>query len=330
MATHIKEVAYVKLAVHVKVTVHIKVTSHVKEAHHVKESDSSPTNRSGGKDMRPVQAKPAARSIGRGTCEPWKLPNTDNKTSRTEEASEVAKTDKTNRTEEISEVAKTDKTNHTEETSEVAKTDNKAPCTDELSEEARAVIKDFAAHDNKKSGAVRLTRYTAMALNDTLKTGAVGKLPTEADGNSKPYKKAKLDYSSGSRSMRVIEDKEVGTTGEHHLVAKASSMSHDVEDCRVSRRGLGRLTCHTACRTRRQSVGRCRRSQMQRHQGSPSAHVCALPPTYRQVRVMPLRLTSMRTVRLRGHCAAYRICGTPPTASTHKTWSCNTPGPDLS
>ena len=86
----------------------------------------------------------------------------------------MAKTDnKTNRTEETSEVAKTDnKTSRTEETSEVAKTNNKTPRTDELLEGARAVIKDFAAHDDKKSGAVRLTRYTAKALDDTLSTGA--------------------------------------------------------------------------------------------------------------------------------------------------------------
>ena len=155
MATHIKEVAYVKLAVHVKVTVHIKVTSHVKEAHHVKESGSSTTNRSGAKGMQPVQAKPAERSIGAGTCEPCKLLR--------------VKTD--------------NKANHIEETLEVAKMDNKSPCTDELSKTksrsrkgAYAVTKDFAAHDNKKSVAVDLTRYTAKALNDTLKTGEVGKL----------------------------------------------------------------------------------------------------------------------------------------------------------
>ena len=117
---------------------------------------------------------------------------TDNKTNSTEEASEVANTDKTKRsTEETSEVAKTDKINRTKEASEVANTDNKTPRTDERSEGAHAVTKDFAAHDNRKSGAARLTRCTTKAHNDKLKTGAVGKLPTDADGNRKPYKKAK-------------------------------------------------------------------------------------------------------------------------------------------
>ena len=63
------------------------------------------------------------------------------------------------------------------------------------------------------------------------------------------------------------------------------------------------------------------------------AHVrthCA--PTYGQESVMPPRLTSSRTLRLRGHRPAYRICRTPPTASAYKAQSCkgagriNTPG----
>ena len=68
------------------------------------------------------------------------------------------------------------------------------------------MTKDFAAHDIKKSRAVRLTRYTAKALNDTLKTVEVGKLPTNADSNNMPYQKAKLNYGINNRSMRVIED----------------------------------------------------------------------------------------------------------------------------
>ena len=48
------------------------------------------------------------------------------------------------------------------------------------------MTKDFAAHNDKKSGAARLTRFTANALNNTLDTGAVGKLFTDADGNNKP------------------------------------------------------------------------------------------------------------------------------------------------
>ena len=57
---------------------------------------------------------------------------------------------------------------------------------------------------------------------------------------------------------------------------------------------------------------------------------CAL--TDGQVRVMPSRLTSSRTLRLRGHHAAYWTCSAPPTAPTHKAQSCkgagriNTPG----
>ena len=91
----------------------------------------------------------------------------------------------------------------TEEASEVAKAD-KTPCTNELSEGAYAANKDFAAHNMKESGAVHLTRNTATS---TPMTDAVGKLPTDTDGN----KKGKLDYGIDSRSMRVIEDKDEGT-----------------------------------------------------------------------------------------------------------------------
>ena len=189
------------------------------------------------------------------TEETVELAKTD-KTNRTEETSEVAKTDKTNRAEEVSKVATTDKTSHTEETSDVAKTDNKAPRTDELSEGAHAVTKDFAARDNNKSGAVGLTRHTTKALH-TLKTGAVGKLPTDTDGNNKPYKKAKLEYGIGSRSTRVIEDKDTAMTQEHRLVAKTLNMSHNLDDWSVSCRGPDRPTCRTTCRTKQQSVRRC-------------------------------------------------------------------------
>ena len=59
---------------------------------------------------------------------------------------------------------------------------------------------------------------------------------TDADGNNKPYKKAKLDYGSiSSRSMRVVEYKDIGTTKAHHLVTKTLSMGHDLDNCSVSR-----------------------------------------------------------------------------------------------
>ena len=100
------------------------------------------------------------------------------------------------------------------------------------------MAKDFAAHNDTKSGATRLARFTANAPNNTLDSGAAGELFTDADGNNKPYKKDKLDYDSGRRSTHVIEDKGVGTTKKHRLVAKAFGMRHDLDDCSVSRRGL--------------------------------------------------------------------------------------------
>ena len=72
----------------------------------------------------------------------------------------------------------------------------------------------------------------------------MGKLPTDTNSNSKPYKKAKLDYGGGSRSMHMTEDKDAVTTKEHCLVAKVLSMTGpDLNDCSVSHRGLDRLTC---------------------------------------------------------------------------------------
>ena len=65
----------------------------------------------------------------------------------------------------------------------------KSTRTDELLEEACAVTKDFAAHNNRKSGAVRLARSTANALNNMLDMGVVGKLFTDTNSNNKPYKK---------------------------------------------------------------------------------------------------------------------------------------------
>ena len=56
----------------------------------------------------------------------------------------------------------------------------------------------------------------------------MGKLFTDTDGNSKPYKKDMLNYSSISRSMHVIEGKGAGMTKEHCLVAKASGMGHNI------------------------------------------------------------------------------------------------------
>ena len=222
-----------------------------------------------------------------------------------------------------------DKTNRTEETSEVAKTDNKTPRTDELSEEARAVTKDFAAHDNKKSGALCLAGYTAKALDNTLQMGAVGKLPTDAESNNAPYKKAKLDYGIGSISMRVIEDKDVGTTKEHRLVAKTLSMGPELDNCSVSHRGLrvGRLTCRTTCRTRQQSTRRCRRNRRRRHQAGLSARARALRAHLRTGEGYASTAYLIAcTAQLRGHHAAYRICGTPPTAPAHKARSCKGQG----
>jgi hypothetical protein len=150
----------------------------------------------------------------------------------------------------------------TEEASEVVKAD-KTPCTDELSEGAYAANKDFAAHDLKESGAVHLTRNTA---TDTPMTDAVGKLPTDTDGN----KKDKLDYGIDSRSMRVIEDKDEGTAKVHCLVAK--NMSPDLDDCSVSHCRLDRLTCawHVGQDSRARDAADANRRQ--RHQASLSAH----------------------------------------------------------
>ena len=106
--------------------------------------------------------------------------------------------------------------------------------------------------------------------------GAVGKLPTDTNSNSKPYKKAKLDYGGGSRSMHMTEDKDAVTTKEHCLVAKVLSMTHNLGDCSVPHRGLGRLMCRMTCRTRQQSAGCCRRNRRQRHQARLSACARAL------------------------------------------------------
>ena len=73
-----------------------------------------------------------------------------------------------------------------------------------------------------------------MALNGMPVTDAVGKLPTDADGNNAPYKKDKLDCSIGSRSMYVIENNDVGTTKVYCLVAKSLNMSPDLNDCSIS------------------------------------------------------------------------------------------------
>ena len=61
----------------------------------------------------------------------------------------------------------------------------------------------------------------------------MGKRPNDADGNSAPYEKAKLDCSIDSRSMHVIEDKDVAPTKEHRSVAKMLSMSPNLGDCSV-------------------------------------------------------------------------------------------------
>ena len=104
----------------------------------------------------------------------------------------------------------------------------------------------------------------------------MGKLLTDADGNNAPYKKAKLDCGIDSRSIRVIEDKDVGTTREHCLVAKTLIMGHDLDDCSVSHRGLDRLTCRTTCRARQQSARHCCGNRRQRHQPSLSVYaLCA-------------------------------------------------------
>ena len=76
--------------------------------------------------------------------------------------------------------------------------------------------------------------YTTKALNGMPVMDAVGKLPTDADGNNAPFKKDKLDYSIGSRSMRMIENNDVGTAKVHCLVAKSLNMSPDLNDCSVS------------------------------------------------------------------------------------------------
>ena len=135
------------------------------------------------------------------------------------------------------------------------------------------MTKDFAAHNDKKSGAARLMKFIANALNDTPDTGTVGKLFTDADGNSKPYKKDKPDYGGGSRSTHMIDGKDAGMTKERCLVTKASGMGHDLDDCSVSRRGPGRLTCHMTCRTRQQSARRCRCNRRQQHEACLSTHM---------------------------------------------------------
>ena len=94
-------------------------------------------------------------------------------------------------------------------------------------------VKDCAAHNIKKSRTVRLARYTAKALNDTLKMDVVGKLTTDADGNNAPYKKAKLDDSIDSRSKCVMEDKDVGMAKESRLVAMTLSMSPSLDNCSI-------------------------------------------------------------------------------------------------
>ena len=131
------------------------------------------------------------------------------------------------------------------------------------------MTRGFTAHNDKKSEAVRLTRFTAEALNDMPDTGAEGKLPTDADGNSKPYEKAKLDYSGGSRSTHMIEDKGAEMTKEHRSVAKTiaktTCMDHNLDDCSVSRRGLDRLTCHTTCRAGVWCARSCRHHRRHRH-----------------------------------------------------------------
>ena len=74
-------------------------------------------------------------------------------------------------------------TSRTEEASELAKAD-KAPCANELPEGAHAVNKDFAAHDIREGRVVRLTRQTAKALDSTPVADVVSKLPSDSDGNS--------------------------------------------------------------------------------------------------------------------------------------------------
>ena len=157
-------------------------------------------------------------------------------------------------------------THRTEEASEVAKAD-KTPRTDELSEGAYAANKDFAAHDMKESGAVHLTRDIATG---TPMTDAVGKLPTDTDGNTKD----KLDCGIDSRSMRVVEDKDEGTAKVHCLVAK--NMSPDLDDCSVSHRGLDRLTCAWHVGEDSRARGAADANRRQRHQASLSAHARAL------------------------------------------------------
>ena len=120
---------------------------------------------------------------------------------------------------------------------------------------------------------MHLTRNTT---NGTPMPDAVGKLPTGADGNNAPYKKDKLDYGIGSRSMRMIEDKDVGTAKVHCLVAKALNISPDLDDCSVSHRGLDRLTCARQVGRDVRARGAADANRSQRHQASLSARARTL------------------------------------------------------
>ena len=125
---------------------------------------------------------------------------------------------------------------------------------------------------------------------------AVGKLPTGTDSN----KKDKLDYAIDSRSMRMIEDKDRGTAKVHCLVAKALNMSPDLDDCSVCHRGLGRLVCarHVGQDSRaRGAPTQTEGSSIKQALVHMRAH-CAL--TNGQVRVMPPRHTSSRSLPLGG------------------------------
>ena len=98
---------------------------------------------------------------------------------------------------------------------------------------------------------------TANVLNNTLGMGVVGKLFTDVDSNSKPWKKDKLNHGGSNRSTHMIEGKGAGTTKEHHLVTKVLGMGHNFDDCSISHQGPDRLMCHATCQTRQQSARRC-------------------------------------------------------------------------